>query len=685
MSNHKIRNADDLSWCLLSEKEIINIDSHFKNSNNPLIQITHKTDSPQSIINIEIYAHNDKKTHLKEISELRLEGITTKFVQHSNNYNYDIQLSINFEAGCLKDLITNTIENLFSILLITGRPLRYFNCTFFLPLDLILDSELKMEANEANIKIKNNDNIERYKVIPPASLLQLKEGIQTTENIAHAQAYEYFHTNIQEQLFETEHEESAKNHSKINPIIHHRLKHEITHDLTLKLQDEDKTTSAQIEDVSMYEYYNGLFLLGIRIGLPENTYHQEINAACWVDEKDKEKKLEAESPFYNLICNDKKWWEVLVYGNEETWEILHNLQVEYWLRYTKLVRILYANFFEQLTEQKIAPITLHNKGKELQQSRVKDPFSNIILYFITQFLDVKKEELTRNKRLKHIADERMFTHASYVLAGTAPKAETTAKSEFERLFSYALYVDQKTDGYDIANGWAYDKDYIQTLMKTQTIKRWESISSLSGYTDYSSIFMGFTGYFQNPTATVHVPYIYAKMQIQILFYKLTLEHFNRRTSLATEKLMTAGVKSTEFSELRRSLINFTNEYWFRELTPQIQGKEIAAMMMKQQALTEKYDLIKDKLDRASEYSTTLQDFWLQEKAVFVGWIAAFLAVIAIFPTLIESYTDSGKQIIGLSIVAAIISATVAIFSWKSLRLLYKFIKRKVVKDECIRK
>ena len=663
--NNKIRTTDDLAWCLLKEEDTIDVEQFFATPQNPttLLEITSTSDKPDFIKRIKIHTEHNKQQLIQAIYEFDMP--TSKSLKSNNEAeNHQLQLTIEATDNTTDENMRDYLNQIFSSFLITGRPLRHFDCTFFLPLDLILDSELAMTTHRAKIEFKDNHQIERYKVYPPSSLLKLEKGKQTSDEIAHSQAYEYFHTHIQEQLFETNYQRQRKT-DPIRPIIHRRIKHGILKNQTLDLIDKEHTTSASIKDVSLYEYYNGLLLLGVRVGLPETKSQNTL--------------------FQKSFYSDTRWWEVLLYGSDKDYEKIQQLQVDHWLRYTKLVRVLYANFFEQLTEQKIAPVALKEGQEVLIKSKVKDPFSAIALYFIERFITVDGNELSRSQRLKQISDERMFTHATYVLAGEAPQPNTPIANEFERLFSYALYVDQRNDGYSKADNWAYDKRYIQQLMDKQTIRRWQSISNLSGYTDYSTIFMGFGDYFQTPTSSVHVPYIYAKTQIQILFYKLTLEHFDRRISLATEKLMKSGVKSQEFSQLRRSLINFTNKYWFKELTPQIQGKEITHMMARQQQLDHKYQLIKDKLERANEYSTTLKDVWLQEKAVFVGWLAVFLGVIAIFPALTESYLDNDKKITGISIIAAFVIATISISSWKFIKATYKFIKRKVIKDECIRK
>lgn len=671
MDHIEYRKLDDLTWCLV-EKSIEEVLADYQsndsnNYDNPLVIINYKQESLQQV---DIFSNN-KVSALELIAKVECDDVDITFEVSIKNQQYKNHLNIKANSNILE----NYLSDIFSKLLITGRPLRYYNCTFFLPLDLMLDSEIAMHSNNTSVELIDNEDVKSYKITPPVSLLK-KEGRPTDDDIAHAQAYEYFYSHIQDQLFETTEYKQQASHNALKPIVHHRL--QTTKNLTLRLNDKKKNgsgeiTTAQVEDISLYEYYNGMLLLGIRVGLPQNILSKKITSFCWVNEEDenyKEKKqqqknLENEnSHLFNLICNEKNWWKSLVFSDISTWREIQTLQVENWLRYSKLVRILYVNFFEQLNEFKIAPIELYDGKKKLISSKVKDEFNAVILHILKWFIKDKHNELNRygdifkkDNRLKQVTDERMFVHASYVLVGAPPKANTHEAEEFERLFSYALYVDQHTDGYDNAQRWTYDKDFLQQKLKQQSITRWKSISSLSGYTDYSTVFMGFTAWFQNPTATVHVPYVYAKMQIQILLYSLTLQHLDRCTAVATRRLKESKGKSEDFSDLRLSLIEFTNEYWFRELTPQLQGKEITKLMIEQQGLNEKYELIKDKLDRANDYTTTVKDFLLQGKAVFVGWVASLFAVLTFVPPIINALLDNNPETtaIGSWITVGIVS------------------------------
>ncbi len=662
-NGHDYRQLDDLRWRLLPEEEYL--DSPFQDTSKTSILLYHIKNDPHKITRIEVFASGQYHPWLEQLLnpkkrkpfEIQFDKTEAGAILKAR-INPDSTLS----DKCCQKSLNELISSVFSLFLVTGRPLRHYNCTFFLPLDLQLDAELGTDSHQSAIKTRESNEVERFRVDPPASLIrQGTDKIPGDDKKAHAQAYEFFYTHLQEQLFETT---SSQKDNTITPIIHRRMRHETLKGLAINLVDEVKekekvvdikVTEGSIEDVSLYEYYNGIYLLGIRLGLPENQRLLNLNSACWSSDTELSK-----DPLNELICGDDNWWRPLVYGTTESWETIKTLQVENWLRYTKVVRILFSSFYEQLDEKKIAPLELCLNGEVLERREVTSPFSPIALYFVKKFLDIPEGELTRTRRLKQVADERMFVHAAYALSGQPPDTNSPAMQEFDRLFSYGLYVDQGTDGID-PHHWAYDKTFTKALMGNHVLRRWQSTGSLSGYTDYSSVFMGFGSFFHNPTATIHAPFIYAKFQILVQFYRATLHQLDRRITQATRDLMDKDHDSSAFIQLRHSFIQFTNDYWFREITPQIQGKEISQQMMTQQSLDEKYELLKDEMDRAAEYTTSLKDRWFQKRADVASFVAGILAVGALLLACIDmTFTEDKSQYAWIVFFATVGVSAIAI-------------------------
>jgi hypothetical protein len=486
--------------------------------------------------------------------------------------------------------------------LVSGRPLRGYHCTFMLPLDLCRDDELEAENPLEALQVEDETpGVERYRVQVPESILATNReenpSQKQRDDEAHAQAYEFFHTHLQRQLYETEQEQAEL---PVKPIRHWRLNAQQTNGMTLELIDEaeDETKrfppiTSVVEEVSLYQYYNGLYLLGLRVAMGEREALSEH--------------------FSSLTRDGDDWWHNLLFCTPENLPALRALQAEYWLRFSKLARILFSSFYEQRKENKISPAYLCRNGQCLAERPLKDHFSGILIYLLRCFLPrLTDEELRRQDRLRQVADDRMFVHCAYALSGPEASDDLQRQNAADRLFSYALWVDQHSDGFDAANRWAYDEAFIRKQMQGHVLERWKSISSLSGYTDYSSVYVGTGWFFANVIAPVHIPYIYAKMQILALFFDATLSRFDRRISAATNELIEHRQGTEAFRHLRRDFIQFTNNYWFRSLTPQLQGDEISERMMAARKLQQKYELLKDEMERADEFSAALREEYVNK-------------------------------------------------------------------------
>jgi len=550
---------------------------------------------------------------------------------------------VQFGDDATEEARNDVVSRIFSRFLVSGRPLRHYSCTFFLPLDLRLDGELEHQSElPACLRVPEDRTVERYRVKVPRALLEEHGDSDKIprQDSAHAQAYEFFYTHLQKQLFETESTatiDTSPDHDRaVVPIIHRRLSNAILSGLTLDLIETRKNPdgveeasgaiSGAVEDVSLYEYYNGLFLLGIRVGMPGSTYLMDLMHKAW----------NAPDAQNALVREDKDWWHGLVFTTDKQFEESRKRQVEDWLRYTKTSRVLFASFREQGVERKIARQKLRKGDQVLAERHINDQFSSVALHFLGHFFTkLPREELSRDQRLGQVADDRMFVHVAYSLSGPPPCPDTPEIAEFERLFSYALYVDQHSDGAFTPDGWACDQQYTKGLMKKDVLYRWYGVGNLSGFTNASSVFMGFGGFSHTPVASVHVPYVYAKIQILVLFFRMTLELFDRRIGAATQRLVEESHRTAPFRDLRQNFIEFTNNYWFRHLTPQVQGEEIASRMMVVQDLEGVYELIKDEMERADEYARAIRDHWFQKRADKAGWIAGGLAIAAIFLTFVE--------------------------------------------------
>jgi hypothetical protein len=519
------------------------------------------------------------------------------------------------KIGVPKANINGLVNDLFDRFLVTGKPLLDYNCTFYLPLDLYLENELGKKLPPC-LSVKESGDIERVKI--QELQLQLDEykelKSQQNENDANKnfesvqnklkQASEYVYTRVQDQMFEINKTDTS-NPTLITPTKHFCVKPNTLVDTTWTLKSG---ITASVEDVSLYQYHNGLSILAVKVKMPELQ----------------------QKP--NDIYADA-WWKLMLHsvliGQGHVWQ---DRQVQHWLHFSRMSRIFYGNFIEQAIEYKIEKMDwISGSGGSNYESSKNGDFNGIFVALLRQFFpDVDKQDWKRNKRLKQVHSSVAHVQVAYSLPGPCPVknnlstfAPSAAYLELERLFTLALYVDTKHDGYDCAVGYAYDRDYIhKQLLPKHRYQRWDEIGTFIGFAPYAGVYLGYGDFFNKVIAGTHVPYVYGRMTVECLFYRLSFAHFDRRITKSTKSLVNRKHFSKEFRDLRGNFIEFANYYWVRQLTPEIQGMEIYGHMSRALELEQDYVLIKDQMERADEYSTVLRDG-------FYGKLAFWLAIIAI--------------------------------------------------------
>jgi hypothetical protein len=390
------------------------------------------------------------------------------------------------------------------------------------------------------------------------------------------------------------------------------------------------------------------------------------------------------------LCHDgSRWWRDLVYCSDEQFAAIRERQIAKWLRFTKLTRILYHSFPEQLDEGKIDDVALLrvHEGKEKTVAsfntkitslhlphHVGEEVSPVVIELLARFFTRKdwpvaavREELKR--RLDYISDDRMYVNVAYGLSGLAPRTgDANAWNEHERLYSFALYVDiPGADGFDSLGGWAYDPAFTKQLMQVHGLDRWRGLGTRSGYTVYSNVYLGYGWFFNNIVAPNHVPYVYGRMLVLALFYQASLRYYQRRVTLATPEVLEQEIpyRGSALKETRRQFIEFTNNYWFREITSQIQGREIFARQIAALELEKEYDLVKDEMERADEFLETNFQSRLNWRMAIVAGGGAALAIISIMLTSMQINRETiDWTIFGAAVVVTIIVVIVGMIMWK---------------------
>jgi hypothetical protein len=470
---------------------------------------------------------------------------------------------------------------------------------------------------------------------------------------AEAQAYWYFLPAMRDLLY---HCQSANNtSSNLKPVEEIRLSDVQSKNWCLILEYDDKNTTvaeskAQIKDVVLYRYFNNIDLLAVSVE-PDGQHLLETEKDINDDDQVK---------CCSFHSDKNSWWHSLVFGDETVWNTLQSSQLEHWLRYTRFMRLLYPSFKEQDHEKKIGRIRLSRPDMEDivefdQQQRINmhipvhagQNLSDIIKFFLWQFYQsgsqaesgIVPEDFLNDYR--EVYDDRMFVNVCYGLSGPGLDAECLS-----RLFALGLFVDRKEDAW--LDGYAYSPAVVKEYLAKQSLHLWDDAGTFSGCSDFSNVALGSGVYFNKILAPVHVRFIYERMLIQALLYKASLHLYSHQVALSTEALRNNNRKPIR--QLHKDFIQFTNQYWFHEVTAQMQGKQLFALQQSQLGLHSQYAIIKEELERTDEYLDSEYQTEMQSKANLWAVIAGFVGFYAIWLQLlpyfgVNSLYDSSKSIV----------------------------------------
>lgn len=503
--------------------------------------------------------------------------------------------------------------------LFTGRPLRHYSCDFYLPLDLFSETALQQQENHTDFEVDKSFKPHTVDADISFPYAKVKDIPPNEKQPFHEkQAFLYFEPHLREALIEVK---NPQRDETIKPIKHWRIPQQKREQMTLTLPKYG--LSAKFEEISLFKYYNGLYLFNFRIS-PTLELDENSSLTAW----------------------DASWWHDLVYVDMET---LQPWKMNNWLIFTNLARIIYPTYFEQVDEAKLTNIVLTTEEKEIEFKN-EDDLSPVLVHLINLFFQTDEQQL--KDCLNYLPEDRLYVAPRYGLSGVVENTPHI-QERLQYLFSLALYVDK--GGFKICDDYAYDPEFTRDLLNQHSLHRWDANGVYSGYCGYANAYMGFDEYFVDPIATSHAAYIYNRMLILALFYQATLRHYNRRISYATSDLTrdtsdliydasnsnhnTSDLESNKlesFRELRRQFIEFTNNYWFREVTPQIQGQEIFAKQTQALNLDKEYDMIKDEMERADEYTTVLRDLKLGELNSRISITNVIIAVVAVVLALVTA-------------------------------------------------
>lgn len=489
--------------------------------------------------------------------------------------------------------------------------LDHYHCTFFLPL-IGLDEEV--------FKPKG----------APFSYYPHKANKVTEEQ---AQAFCYFSPALRSILFDTTHKRWGLFAEKpdLEPIREWHLPLDQAAPWHLHLGKETERNDplryqiARITSVSLYRYFNGIYLLAFRAEPEALVKLRE----AWGQMDQQDCTLFSSEPPATLSEVDE---------SDPHLENYSQLSMESWLHFTCHARLIYPSFLEQNDEQRVAPVTLIRPGDEtvaafgmIQEVVIPDPpgseISPIIRCLLKAFASEPKKVDDLLDNYDQLYDDRLFVSVAYGLTH-----RNLPKDEQYRLFSLASYMDPQEDSWLSNNGYAYTVAASKDRFQPPAMPLPQAYSGWYGCTGSSNTYLGNGSFFRDMIAPNNILWIYDRMLIQALFYQASLRYYDDRICAQTEDLI-ENKSRANIRNQRDDLIRFTNQYWFHQLTEQMRGKEIFKLQQQALGLSEHYGIIKDKLKRIDEYQQTEHEILIAKSSTQLTRWVLILVLVALIYTL----------------------------------------------------
>ncbi len=318
---------------------------------------------------------------------------------------------------------------------------------------------------------------------------------------------------------------------------------------------------------------------------------------------------------------------------EGAWETIENFQAHTCLTVNNLARIVYPTFREQQEEKKIAQIELLCEEKLLATFYKGDPgetvktslrpkISQVVEHLVKEGLDIG------NGHILPMLDDRMFVNSHIALWGEKPGTDA-GRAAYQAFFSVALYVDQ--EGEEHLDGYVYDPEFVKKQMEHEVLWRWHAHSgNLYGFTNYSNVYMGFGRFLAN-IAPRHIHNHYFYMALLALYYRTSMIGYLARLARTSKRLLKHPNKEesrADIRKLRGSFIEFTNQYWFREITSQMQGIEIFDHQYRVMNIEREYSEFKEEIERADDFIQMAWQDEMSDNAVKFAFIGLAFAIIA---------------------------------------------------------
>lgn len=416
--------------------------------------------------------------------------------------------------------------------------------------------------------------------------------------------------------------------------------------------------------IKLYQFFNNIYLLAYTV-MPEALV-----------------KLQTLSDDQDVVLFDAeqnqtpRYIEDLDPGiNSEVKECIAELQLEAWLRFSRLARQLYPTFQEQIAESKIARLIIRdenhtvvaenptqyeldeNKNVRLPQ-QTNELLAPTLVHIASLFFG---QSIKNHLHTLQVYDDRMFISVAYGLSG--PQHDDATLQCIKTLialtdrFADIISPQNQTTGL----GYPYDPQSCADLIDSTELGLWNHVGGHYLFNDMVNGYLSSGSFFREIIATKHIPYIYDRMLVQALLYQASLRHYDQQLTLLTKQALDNGAKSQPaLKKNQQEFIQFTNQYWFKELTNQMQGKEIFRLQQQGLQLQSYYQQIETELTRTHDYRLADNSENISNRSNHLALWGIWFALAALLPGYITFWIDDK---VSTSLKATITIIAIGAFVW----------------------
>ena len=217
-------------------------------------------------------------------------------------------------------------------------------------------------------------------------------------------------------------------------------------------------------------------------------------------------------------------------------------------------------------------------------------------------------------------DERARVVASVVLAGAMPDL-AAGQAALAPHLARLMVVDPW------GVGWHADPDFAARELEAGRYSRFDRYGAGTAYstTNHSFIALaGGDGWFARLLHETHMPTIYRRLFILILFYGINLSNYARHLTVAD-----IDEDPDAYFNLRERYSRFSNNLWFETVSTQIQGVELFHLMRRQSGVAAEFRQIEHEIETSSSISAQRAGKATERFQQRIAWFGLLFATLTI--------------------------------------------------------